>query len=69
MLKRLRNSKGFTLIELMIVIAIIGILAAVAIPQFTKYRARSFNTQSLGDVRTVKMEASGYYSEWDHYPY
>jgi prepilin-type N-terminal cleavage/methylation domain-containing protein len=69
MLKRLRNSKGFTLIELMIVIAIIGILAAVAIPQFAKYRSRSFNTQALGDTRTVKMEAQAYYSEWDHFPY
>ena len=60
--------KGFTLIELMIVIAIIGILAAIAIPQFAKYRARSFNTQALGDVRTVKMEVNGYYAEWDAYP-
>ena len=71
MLNKLRsrkNQKGFTLIELMIVIAIIGILAAIAIPQFAKYRSRSFNTQALGDVRTVKMEANGYYGEWDVYP-
>jgi prepilin-type N-terminal cleavage/methylation domain-containing protein len=69
MLQKLRkNAKGFTLIELMIVIAIIGILAAIAIPQFTKYRARSFNTQSLGDVRVISNEAGGYYSEWDEYP-
>ena len=69
MLQKLRtNKEGFTLIELMIVIAIIGILAAVAIPQFTKYRARAFNTQSLGDVRVVSNEVGGYYAEWNEYP-
>jgi prepilin-type N-terminal cleavage/methylation domain-containing protein len=69
MLQKMRkNMKGFTLIELMIVIAIIGILAAIAIPQFTKYRARSFNTQALGDVRVIANEVGGYYSEWDEYP-
>jgi len=68
-LKKQTNQKGFTLIELMIVVAIIGILAAIAVPQFSKYRARAYNTQALSDVRNVKAEASGYYSEYDHYPF
>ncbi len=71
MLAKLRgkkNQKGFTLIELMIVIAIIGILAAIAIPQFAKYRARSFNTQALTNVKIIKTECMGYQAEWDVFP-
>jgi type IV pilus assembly protein PilA len=72
MLKRLRkaqNQKGFTLIELMIVIAIIGILAAIAIPQFAQYRAKGYNSGALSDSRNLRTDLEAYYSEWDVYPY
>ena len=46
--------KGFTLIELMIVVAIIGILAAVAIPQYQDYTARSQVTRVVGEVNALK---------------
>ena len=53
MLQKLRgnNQKGFTLIELMIVIAIIGILAAIAIPNFLSYRERGYNAQALSNAK------------------
>mgnify|MGYP000253326561 CR=1 FL=1 len=69
MLQKLRgsNSKGFTLIELMIVIAIIGILAAIAIPQFSAYRTRSFNSASQSDLRNAATAQEAYFVDESTY--
>jgi len=56
----MRNSKGFTLIELMIVVAIIGILAAVAIPSYQEYIARSQVTEAVGLTAGIKTGVSEY---------
>ncbi len=67
-IRRKLNKKGFTLIELMIVIAIIGILAAIAIPQFAAYRTKSYNAAGQADIRNIKTVLEAYYADVQTYP-
>ena len=62
-----RNHKGFTLIELMIVVAIIGILAAIAIPNFLKYQAKSRQTEAKTNLGGVFVAATSYFGELAQY--
>ena len=62
----LQNRKGFTLIELMIVVAIIGILAAVAIPGFMTYIKNSKTSEAKTNLDAIKKGAVSYF-EVEHY--
>ena len=61
--KLLKKKEGFTLIELMIVVAIIGILAAIAIPAFINYVKRSKTSEAASNLKALFTGAAAYYEE------
>ena len=68
MLQKLRgNSKGFTLIELMIVVAIIGVLAAIAIPSFMRYQCKAMQSEAKINLGGIRVCQEAYFAQYNKY--
>jgi type IV pilus assembly protein PilA len=67
-MRKLHTRKGgFTLIELMIVVAIIGILAAIAIPNFLQFQLRSKTGEAKTNLAAIRTAEEGYFAEFNNY--
>ena len=62
------GSKGFTLVELLLIMVILGVLAAIAIPQFSAYQAKAMNSVALSDAKNVRLFLEAYYDDSHRYP-
>lgn len=66
-MNRLKSSKGFSLIELMIVVAIIGVLAAIAVPNYQKFQARSKQSEAKSNLAAIYSAEKSFQAEWQQY--
>jgi type IV pilus assembly protein PilA len=62
-----RYNSGFTLIELLVVMGIIGALVSIAVPQYSAYKARAFDTRAQMDLRHVALAEEAYFLDSEHY--
>ncbi|AZZ36253.1 hypothetical protein CIK05_05425 [Bdellovibrio sp. qaytius] len=66
---RTLNQKGFSLVELMIVVAIIGLLAAVGVPQYQKFQARARQGEAKSALSALYASEQSFFGEWNLYSY
>ena len=66
--KQLANDRGFTLLELIVVIAVLGILVAISMQQFSLFRSRATDTAMRSDLKNAALAMESYYGEFLDYP-
>ena len=66
--KTVINARGFSLLELLVVVVIVGLLAAIAIPQFLSYRASAVDSQMKSDLKNAALAMDSYFAEHKAYP-
>jgi type IV pilus assembly protein PilA len=66
-MKKLNNQEGFTLVELMVVVAIIGILSAIAIPNFQTYQAKSKSSEARLQLSSIYTSEVSFAADYDNY--
>jgi len=67
-LKGIRSRQGFTLLELMIVVVIVGVLAIIIVPNLISGPTRARDSQRKADLQTIKNTLEGYYNDNNSYP-
>ena len=66
--KTANSESGFTLLELIVVVAVLGILAAIAVQQFQLHRARAIDASMRSDLKNAALAMESYYGEFLAYP-
>lgn len=68
MLDRSSCKRGFTLVELLITVALLGVLATIAFAQFAAYRQKGYNSAAVSDLKNGKTVLEAYYANNQFYP-
>jgi len=68
MIKTVSGKSGFTLVELIVITAIIGVLAMMCIPAYAQYLSKTYNASAVSDIKNMKTGMETFYSENNSYP-